>query len=198
MKTTTLVLILLAGPAALAAQGTTGMHAEAQANAHAKMEIPSSFSASSRTRLEATYARAQAHHVPTGAIADRVDEGTAKGASDARIVAAASKVEANEEAADRAMVKAGHQPTDNEIQAGAYAMERGVTTAQLSSLVRHAPPGRSLEVALDVITRLNEQGLPVGTALARVQSKLDAHASDAAIGSLVAKGSGVVKIGGGH
>ncbi|MDE3054289.1 MAG: hypothetical protein KGJ70_10420, partial [Gemmatimonadota bacterium] len=97
-----------------------------------------------------------------------------------------------------AMEKAGHRPNDREVEAGAYAMERGVTRAQIGTLVKHAPPGRSLDVALDVLTRLNEQGVPVATALARVQSRLDAHASDAAIGSLVAKGSGVVRVGGGH
>lgn len=198
MKLTITMAALLLAPAALAAQGSAAAHADAHANVHARMMVPANFDAGSRTRLEATYARAREHDVPEEAIEHRVAEGQAKGASDAQIVAAAGKVEANEEAAQEAMVKAGHHPSDREVEAGAYAMERGVTKAQIGALVRHAPPGRSLDVALDVLARLNEQGVPVTTALARVQSKLDAHASDAAIGSLVAKGSGVVKIGGGH
>ncbi|OYV66394.1 MAG: hypothetical protein B7Z72_11420, partial [Gemmatimonadetes bacterium 21-71-4] len=145
-----LTAVLLA-PAALAAQGSAAVHADAHAGANARMPIPSSFSTSSRTRLEATYARAREHGVPEEAIEHRVAEGQAKGASEARIVAAAATVEANEEAAQEAMVKAGHHPDDREVQAGAYAMERGVTRAQIGTLVKHAPRGRSLGVALDVL-----------------------------------------------
>jgi len=149
-------------------------------------------------KLEATYARAREHHVPQEVIDHRVAEGEAKGASEGDIVKSSARVEGNMEAAQEAMVKAGHHPSDKEIEGGAYAMERGVTEAQIQTMAARAPSGRSLDVAFDAVTKLSESGMPVNTALIQVQSKLDAHASDAAIGSLVTKAQGGIKVGGGE
>jgi hypothetical protein len=199
MKKLSLAMSLLLAPAALLAQGSGSMQASAHANANAKanVHVPASFSASGRTQLEATYARAREHHVPQQAIEHRVAEGQAKGASEAEILASSNKVEANMESAQEAMLKAGHKPSDAEVESGAYAMERGVTSAQINAMASHAASGRSLDVAFNVLTKLSDQGIATANAVAEVQSKLDAHASDASITSLVAKGKGGVKIGGG-
>lgn len=196
----TMSLLLLA-PAAMLAQGQGNVHASAQARAHANVhsnvQVPATFSANGRAKLEATYTRARDHHVPEEAIEHRVAEGQAKGASETQILASSSKVEANMEAAQEAMIKAGHHPSNDEVESGAYAMERGVTQAQIGTMAAHAQSGRSLTVALGVLTKLSDQGVPVSNAVAQVQSKLDAHASDAAITSLVTKAKGGVRVGGG-
>jgi hypothetical protein len=197
MKKLSLAMSLLLAPAALLAQASGSMQASAHANANANVHVPASFSASGRTQLEATYARAREHHVPQQAIEHRVAEGQAKGASEAEILASSNKVEANMESAQEAMIKAGHKPSDAEVESGAYAMERGVTSAQIQTMASHASSGRSLDVAFNVLTKLSDQGIATANAVAEVQSKLDAHASDASITSLVAKGKGGVKIGGG-
>ncbi|HEX8725168.1 MAG TPA: hypothetical protein VF737_07275 [Gemmatimonadaceae bacterium] len=215
MKRVSIAVALLLVPAALLAQGRgTGSvqasaHANAQAdahaNAHAAMKtdaqatVPSNFSAGARGKLEATYAMARQHNLPEAAIQHRVAEGQAKGASEAAIVAAAGKVEANMQAAQEAMVKAGHQhPTDAEIESAAGAMDRGASAAQIGTVASHAQNGRSLDVAFDVLTKLSESGMPVTTALAQVQAKLDANASNASIASLVSKGKVGVHVGGGR
>jgi len=214
MRKLSIALVLMLTPAALLAQGRgtgsakAGAHANAQADAHANAHaamntdaqatVPPGFSASARGQLQATYARAREHNLPEAAIQHRVAEGQAKGAAQAAIVASAGKVEANMEAAQQAMVKAGHQhPTDAEVESGAYAMERGVTSAQIGSMAAHAQNGRSLDVAFDVLTKLSDKGIPVTNAVTQVQAKLDANASNAAITSLVTKAKGGVRAGGG-
>jgi hypothetical protein len=75
-------------------------------------------------------------------------------------------------------------------------MERGVTKAQIGTMARHAPRGRSLTVSFDAVTKLNENGMQLTSALTQVQAKLDAHASDAAITSLVTQAKAGLKVGG--
>ena len=85
------------------------------------------------------------------------------------------------------MVRAGRaKPQREEVARGSQAMEQGATEAQIEALVKHAPSDRSLVVAFDVLTKLSARGVPVDNALAQVQSKLDARATDDALGSLVA------------
>ncbi len=191
---------MLLTPVAMLAQATgqaqAGVRAAAHANASAA-SVPAGFSAAGRARLEATYARARADHVPEAVIESRVAEGEAKHASERAVIASAGKVETNMESARAAMVASGHDPDDAEVRAGAYAMERGVTKAELGTMARRAPRGRSLTVAFDAVTRLNENGVGLNSALTQVQAKLDAHASDAAITSLVTHAKVGVKLGGG-
>lgn len=65
-----------------------------------------------------------------------------------------------------------------EIDAGAEAMRQGVDGATVSALAKGAPSGRSLAVPLYVIGGLVERGLPSDAALARVQERLTARATD--------------------
>lgn len=189
MKTT--VLVFLLAPAALAAQGATAqthtsVSASAQAHVTAEHVVPATFSAQGKAKLEAMYTTAHDNNLPEQPIAHRVAEGQAKGASEAAILASAGRVEANLQATHDAMVAAGRpQPSQNEVARGGNAMERGVTRVQIETMVQHTPSGRSLVVAFDVLTELAARGVPVTQALAQIQSKLDARASDMAIASLV-------------
>lgn len=65
-----------------------------------------------------------------------------------------------------------------EIDAGAEALRQGVDGAAVSALAKSAPSGRSLAVPLFVIGSLVERGLPSDAALARVQERLTARATD--------------------
>jgi len=125
-------------------------------------------------------------NLPDRPMRDRVAEAHAKGAAEAKVVAAVERVYANIQAAHDAMVEAGRsEPKPQEVENGAAAMERGVTKAELKALVEHAGPDRSLVVALDVLTRLSARGVPVSHALTEVRSKLDARATDTQLKALV-------------
>jgi len=205
MKSTMLFTIALAvTPAALVAQtagqaqasgaaaartASVNADAKASANASARFKAPKGWTAEGAAKLEAMYTDADKRDVPRGPIADRVAEGYAKGASQTTILASAGEFKSRMEATQDAMVSAGRkQPSHDEVERGALLMERGVTSAQIETMARRTPNERSLVVAFDVLGKLAARGVPVTQALTRVQAKLDARASDAAIISLVGKG----------
>lgn len=147
--------------------------------------VPNQFSADARAKLEASFKAARAKNLPEQPMQRRIAEGQAKAASEAQIVASVQKTEARLEASQSALVRAGRtnaQPQD--VEAGADAMEQGATEAQVETLAQHTPSDHSLVVAVDVLSKLVARGLPVSQALAQIQAKLDAGASDEAIGSL--------------
>lgn len=203
MKTSTVSLVLLLAPAALFAQAGAQAGAQAASSVVARkggasvagaagvaaaddFRAPKGFSADGSARLEAMYADAKAHHVPREPIARRVDEGRAKGASESRILVSAAKVKANLEASHDAMVEAGRaHPSDEETERGEAAMERGVTKEQIRAIAEAASDDRSLVVAFDVLARLAARGVPVGQAVAEVQSNVGRGDSDASLNGLV-------------
>jgi len=132
------------------------------------------------------YAEAKEHHVPREPIAHRVEEGRAKGASEAAIILSAGRVKANLEATQEAMIAGGRShPSDEECARGAAAMERGVTKAQIQVIAHSTHGDRSLVVAFDVLEKLTLNGVPVEQAVAQVQAKVSSGASDASLTSLV-------------
>jgi hypothetical protein len=194
MKRSTISVLALLIPGALCAQagaqggGQAGAQASVQASASANAEFraPSGFSAAGAAKLDAMYADAKAHNVPRGPIANRVAEGRAKGAGEAAVIASAGRVKANLEASHDAMVAGGRtQPSDAECERGAAAMERGVTKVQIEAIARSTRGDRSLVVAFDVLGRLAASGMPVGQAVAQVQSNVSSGASDATLIALV-------------
>lgn len=206
-------LVLAFGPAALAAQASGQVRAAASGSARVeskpaaaaaaasgdvqgRFRAPKGWSASGSARLEAMYDEARSHEVPPEPIARRVAEGQAKGASETTILASAEAVKARLEASHEAMVSAGRKPAPAETERGATAMEHGVTKVQLEAMAKHTPSDRSLVVAFDVLGRLAARGVPVGRALAEVQGKLDARASDAAIVALAPGANTTASVGG--
>lgn len=206
---TTASLIALLVPAALCAQvggqasgqatASTAARADrvsvsgsANASASGEFRAPDGFSAAGAAKLGAIYADAKAHHVPREPIANRVAEGRAKGASEASVIASAGHVRANLEAAHDAMVAGGRmQPSDEECERGASAMERGVTRVQIEAIARSTHGDRSLVVAFDVLARLAARGVPVNQAVAQVKSNVSSGASDASLVALVNAGANV-------
>jgi hypothetical protein len=205
MKRATLAIVTLLLPAATTVSAQSGVTVDAKASTSASVstarntESRTALSTSSRAELNAMYEKAQSKGLRSTLIAQRVAEGEAKGASEAAIMTSSRRVMANLEASQSAMIKAGRtNPEPQEVERAATAMERGVTSAQIETMARRAPKERSLVVAFEVLSELSANGRPVSQALAQVQSKLDARASDGSITSLLtvgANGAGATKTG---
>lgn len=208
MRSTAATIAMMLAPTLLFAQGSvttsTDTHAGARADVphanaaaaarattstNAEFQAPSSFSARDRANLEATFSRARAEHVPEQPLRDRVAEGEVKGASNEQILVATGMLESRMASSQRAMIRAGHtHPSDAEVERGADAEAAGYTSEEIESVARRTPPERSVAVALDVLTKLAARGVPTTEAVARVESRLDAHASDESLASLAASG----------
>lgn len=127
----------------------------------------------------AVIARARSHDLPAQALANRALKFAAKGVDPNDIATAVSEQERRMEQVHSALQTArGTKPSDDEVDAGAEAMRKGVSGAGVSALAKSAPSGRSLAVPLYVIGSLIDRGLPSTTALQRVEDRLTAHASD--------------------
>ncbi len=192
MRATTFTFALVFAPAVLAGQAPSGnppadrTTATAAALVQANTRIQGGFSAESRTRLEATFQAALEKRLPTEPMADRMVEGQAKGASEAQIIAATQRAEAQLEASQTALIKAGREnPSNEEVARGAQVIAQGATSAQLEGFVRHAPSNRGLEVAFEVLTQLSARGVAVDQALTVIGAKLDAGASDGRLVSVL-------------
>lgn len=149
MKNSRIAFVVAAlAPAIAGAQSAT---ATATAQTAAKAEIPSSYSAESQARLNATFERARERKLPERPIRDRIAEGQAKAASEAQVVIAAERAGARLEAAQAVLVRAGRQPSESELIRAEAALARGATEAQVESAVKSAPADQKLEVALDAI-----------------------------------------------
>jgi hypothetical protein len=133
-------------------------------------------------RVLATIAEARSRELPPQAV-QALENRALKFAS--RGVAPADVERAIGEHAER-MVRAREaiesartqRAAGEEIDAGAEALRQGVDGAAVSALAKSAPSGRSLAVPLFVIGSLVERGLPSDAALARVQERLTARATD--------------------
>jgi hypothetical protein len=184
MNKTTITIALSLLPAALVAQQA---NVSSHTSAHAEGRAPqASFSADAQAKLDASFSRARANRLPERPMHDRIQEGRAKGATEAQIVAAVERTETRMEATQRAMVKAGRtEPSAEEIERGEEVMARGATEAQIEAFVRRSPSDRSLVVAFDVLSTLTARGVAVDHALAQVSSRLQAGGnSDEALRAL--------------
>lgn len=139
-------------------------------------------------RVLARIAEARAHELPADALAQRALKFAAKGVAPADIERAVAEQAGRMERARTALETArGQRPAGEEIEAGAEAMRQGVDGAAVSALARSAPSGRSLAVPLYVLGNLAARGLPSSEALARVQERLAARATDAELQELPAQ-----------
>ena len=169
MRRTTFALMLACVPGFVAAQGqSTG---QTQGQSASQSQVTAGFSAETRVRLEAMLQAARDSKLPTGAMTSIMAEGQAKGASEAQIVAATQRTEAALSASHDALISAGYsQPTDAQVERGAQLIVNGASGAQLEAVARKAPSEHRLDVALQVLTNLTAQGVPVDHALSVVGS----------------------------
>lgn len=179
------MIAALLSPALAAAQTTVGASSQTSAQVGVGQN-----NAQASSSVDAEIAIARRSGVPTQPIRRRAAEGRAKGATEAQVALAARRVRMNLETAHSAMIRAGRtRPSDQETEQGGCALESGYTSAQIEAVVKSAPSDRSLVVAFDVLTKLAARGVETGKALATVQSRLDARATDAQISAL-ASGNG--------
>lgn len=135
--------------------------------------------ADAAARVLAVIAKARAHDLPTDALANRALKFAAKGVNPDSIAKSVSEQETRMESVSDTLRRArGHAPAEDEVEAGAEAMRKGVDGAKISALAKEAPSGRSLAVPLYVIGSLVDRGLPSDSALQRVAQRLQARASD--------------------
>ena len=130
----------------------------------------------------ATIANARARQLPPAAVTaleNRALKFASRGVAPTDVARAVSEHAARMlEARGAIETGRGRPAAGDEIDAGAEAMRQGVDGASVSALAKQAPSGRSLAVPLYVVGSLVERGLPADQALARVQERLVARASD--------------------
>lgn len=194
MKKILVALTFALVPAVAAAQSAA---VSAHAHGAAKVETPR-LSADARARMNAQIHAAAARGTPEKPMRRRAAEGEAKGASEAQIAAALTRLEANLQTSARAFARAGRRPTSAEIEAGGEAAAQGASEVELAGLISRAPGERSLEVGLRTLASLAVAGEGVAKAIARIEAQLAAKASDESIASLSgASAGGMVHTGNG-
>ena len=131
--------------------------------------------APSRVAIAAILDSAQAQGVPTDPLWDKVREGLARGADNARIVAVVRGLSSDLANAQRAL---GANASADEIKAGAYALRAGVSQVELGKMKKEGGKGRSWAYPLAVLTDMVSRGVPVGTAANAIRSLVGAGAKD--------------------
>jgi hypothetical protein len=170
--------------ATIALVSATAIGAQTPANdpsARLKQVLPPDVSA----RVLAVIAKAKSVDLPTEALENRALKFAAKGVKGDSIVKSVADQEGRMEGVRDTLQHArGHKPSGDEVEAGAEAVRKGVDGSKVSALAKSAPSGRSLAVPLFVIGSLVDRGLPSDEALARVEAKLKARASDRELESM--------------
>lgn len=139
-------------------------------------------------------ADARAHQLPADALEQRALKFAARGVAPTAIERSIAE-QAERMAAARAALESarGHEPSSDEIDAGAEAMRGGVDASEVSALAKSAPSGRSLAVPLYVLGNLTASGIPAADALERVRERLAARATDAEMEKLPAQAASAAR-----
>jgi len=152
-------------------------HAQAPVDATARLKqvLPADVAA----RVLSVIAKARSQGLSGDALESRALKFAAKGVNPQSIERSVAEQEERMERVRDTLARArGGKPSDDEIDAGAEAMRKGVDGAQVSALAKSAPVGRSLAVPLYVVGSLVDRGLSSDSALARVAERLRLRASD--------------------
>ena len=187
--------VSLAPAAAVGQQGKSAPAGDAALQSQSESDILAKFSTENRVKVETMLVSARKRGLPVKPMLDHMVEGQAKRLGEAEIVAGAADVMSRLELSQQAFAKSGRrQPDPHELALGAIVLSRGASPVQLEALIKSAPFGRSLIVALDVLAQLADRGLKVSEALAQVSAKLAVRAPDSEIAALTAGlGAGVSK-----
>jgi hypothetical protein len=141
------------------------------------------------SRVLARIADARAKELPAKAIENRALKFAAKGV-------AAKDIEKSVEdhvlrlsaARDHLQSARGMKPGDDEVEAAAELLRKGVEGASVSALAKEAPSGRSLAVPLYVVASLIDRGMSSDSALYRVGARLASKGTDMDIQRLASAG----------
>jgi hypothetical protein len=169
-------LVLSAGFATIVAGNLAAQTPAADPSAKLREVLPADVA----ERVLAVIADARARELPAAALENRALKFAARGVVPRDIERAVTEHAERLGSAKSALAAGrGQQPTGEEVEAGAEALRQGVDGAAVSALAKEAPSGRSLAVPLYVIGSLVDRGLPSDEALARVQERLAARATEA-------------------
>ncbi|HEX6627441.1 MAG TPA: hypothetical protein VF105_05780 [Gemmatimonadaceae bacterium] len=130
-------------------------------------------------RVLSRIAEARARQLPAEALQNRALKFAAKGVNPTDIERSINEQLQRMEVARNALVAGRGSAANDEIEAGAEAMRKGVDGSLVSALAKTAPHDRSLAVPLFVISSLMDRGLAPRQALERVLNRLEQRASDA-------------------
>jgi len=173
-----MVIALLSG-ATLAAQSPAN-----DPSARLKQVLPADVA----TRVLAVIEKARSRGLPAEALENRALKFAARGVNPESIEKSVVDQEARMESVRDALQSArAGKPQGDEIEAGAEAVRKGVDGGKVSALAKEAPSGRSLAVPLYVIGSLVDRGLGSDDALARVEQRLKARASDQELEQMAAE-----------
>jgi len=157
----------------------------AQAPAGSSSKIARVLPAAAAERVLSRIEDARARGLPAGMLVQRALELSAKGVAPDRVARAIDEQAERLDSAHRTLTAGGRgNAADEEIDAAATALRKGLAGAALGDLALAAPPGRSLAVPLLVIASLIDRGLPADTALRRVLARLEARVSDQQLAGL--------------
>jgi len=131
------------------------------------------------TRVLAVIEKARSRGLPADALENRALKFAAKGV-DANAIekSVAEQEDRMERVRDVLQTARARKPGDDEIEAGAEAMRKGIDGPKVAALAKDTPADRSLAVPLYVIGSLVDRGFPSDSAVRRVQDKLRTRASD--------------------
>jgi hypothetical protein len=168
-------VVMRAIPPLLWAVGAMAQASDADASARLRQMLPADVA----SRMFAVIGKARAAGLPADALENRALKFAVKGvdprAIEKSVAEQAERMERVRDALQRARAR---KPAGDEIDAGAEAMRKGVDDVRVVAFAKDAPNDRSLAVPFYVIGSLLDRGLPSDSALARVEERLRAHASD--------------------
>ncbi|HEX8674475.1 MAG TPA: hypothetical protein VF710_21425, partial [Longimicrobium sp.] len=165
----------LAIPAALAAQVET----KATVGARVGVDAPA---AQTGLSADATVRATADAGLPDAPVRRAVARSRSRGNSEAETARIAAEVQARLIASRDALSNDGRRVATNaEITAGADAMAKGATRAELSLLARSAPPRRSLVASVDALARLGTGSGDFARSATTIAGRLRAGASDPSI-----------------
>ncbi len=122
---------------------------------------------------------ARARRLPVGALEHRALLLAASGTSPEDIVRGIAAYHHHLLLGREALRVAGrHDPSDNEIEAAAATLDRGIPAAAVSALAHTTSDDRPLAVPFLVVANLLDRGLPADDVMAAMHVWLDADASD--------------------
>jgi len=172
MKAAILATILGSFPALLAAQqSSAAASATAPTSAPASVNVPTSYSAEGKAKIEAAFRAARDKNLPDQPMRQRIDDGQAKGASEAQVVAAVQQTEARLEESQAVLIRAGRaQPQPAEVASADAALASGATAAQIEEIVKRTPANEPLVFGANGAADANGASGPVNAAAGAADS----------------------------
>jgi len=175
------LVMTMAAVAALAIPAAAAAQVETKATVGARVGVDAP-AAQGGLSADATVRATADAGLPDAPVRRAVARSRSRGASEAETARIAAEVQARLIASRDALSDNGRRVASNaEITAGADAMAKGATRAELALLARSAPPRRSLVASVDALARLGTRSGDFARSATTIAGRLQAGASDPSI-----------------